>query len=159
MVQGHGLDRTHGILEDSEETGCGLDDERMGRHLTPPKAIGGMERRLADGAAVKFPNLDDQWISVDQIPGIAAQFSVHIVDQTRRAIEAQLLAPSQRHTHYGVETDEMVHVRMRNENLIGPQKTGRAERIVAPQVEQQRPLRPPDVHVDARDRKSTRLNS
>ena len=104
--------------------------ERMNGEIRLQKTVGGSECRVPDFLTIEFTDLNSQWIAVNQIPGVPAELTVHIVDQSRRTIEAKRFPASQRHSHDGIEPDEVVHVRMRDKNVVGPQQTGGAQRVV-----------------------------
>src|SRR6186713_1909272 len=65
-----------------------------------------------------------------------------------RTIEAKRFPASQSHTHDGIKSDEVIHVRMGDKDVVGPQKTGGAQRVVLSQVEEQCALRPSNFHID-----------
>ena len=130
MVQGHRLYGKHRIFHDGKEPGPRIYLERMNREIRLQKTVGGLECRAQDFLTTEFTDLNSQWIAVNQIPGVPAELTVHIVDQSRRTIEAKRFPASQRHSHDGIEPDEVVHVCMRDKNIVGPQKTGGAQRVV-----------------------------
>ncbi len=150
MVQGHRLYGKHRIFQDGKEPGPRIYSERMNGEIRLQKTVGGSECRVPDFLTVEFTDLNSQGIAVNQIPGVPAKLTVHIVDQSRRTIEAKRFSASQSHSHDGVEADEVVHVRMGDEEVAGPKQTRGAQRGVLPEVEKQRPFRPAHFHIDAR---------
>ena len=82
MVQGDRLDGKHRIFEHSKKAGVRMNHERMNRRRREHEAVRGVKRRLPNFCAVKFPNFDNQRIPIHQIPGVAAQLAVHVVDQS-----------------------------------------------------------------------------
>ena len=149
MVQGHGRHRKHGIFEDRKKTGALINGERTRDRTRREKTVGGVERHLPDFFSVEFANLNGQRIPVDEVPRVATQFPVHILYQPRRTVEAKRFAAAKRHPYDGIEADEVVHVGVGNEEVIGPQQASGPERIIMSEVEEQRPLGPADFHIDA----------
>src|SRR5262245_2201991 len=106
-----------------------------------------MEDSLPDFLPMEFVDLDRERVAVHQIPCIASQLSIHILYESGRSVEPKLLTPSQRDAHDSIKADEVVHVRMGNEDVVGSQQTGGTQGIVLSQVEEQRALRPSDFHI------------
>jgi hypothetical protein len=69
---------------------------------------------------VIFPDFDGQRISVNQIPGIAAEFALDILNKTRWTIYTEVFTTAQGNTNEAVKSDEVIHVRMRDENILCP---------------------------------------
>src|ERR1044071_3875295 len=106
MVQGHGRHSKHGIFEDRKKTGALINGERTRDWRGGKKTVRGVEAHVPDFFSVEFANLNGQRIAVDEVPGIAAQFAVHILDQPRRTVEAKRFAAAKCHPYDGIEADE-----------------------------------------------------
>ncbi len=93
--------------------------------------------------------IDREGVAIHEIPGIAPQLALHIVDQPGRAEEPERLAAPQGDTKNGVESDEMVHVCMRDKNFASPEQSGRSQTFVVPEIKEQGSLGPANLHIDA----------
>ena len=148
MIQGYGFNREHRIFEHREEQAAGgwcWNGCLLGR----PEAVACSERCLSNLTLVKLPNFDRERIAIHEIPGIAAQFAMDIVDQARRPEQSERLATPKRDAKDCVEPDEVIHVRMGDEDFSGPEQSGRPQVVVVPEVKEQGSLRPANFYVDA----------
>ena len=76
--------------------------------LSLAEPVGCAEQGPPDFMSVKLPDIKGQGITIDQIPCIALQFPLHIVDESWRAKESDGLASSQGYSKDCVEADEVV---------------------------------------------------
>jgi hypothetical protein len=99
---------------------------------------------------VKFACLNRQGIAIHQIPGVALQFSTDISNESRRTVQTERLPSAECNSKHPVKSNEVIHMRMRDEQIAGAKQAGRAQGLVLPQIEQQGPARPFDVDVETR---------
>jgi hypothetical protein len=99
---------------------------------------------------VELAHLDGQGIAVHEIPGIAAQLACDVGDEARRAVQRERFATAQGDAEHAVEADEVVHVRVGDEDLGRAQEPGRAQGRVVAQIEQEGAARPADLDVETR---------
>ncbi len=118
MVQRHGTDREHGILNHGKER-AGRRDGRSNprRRFAQAEPVGGEKRRGSSFMRMTFLNLDRKRIAVDEVPSIALQLPGHIGDEPRRAVKPESLPATQRDPQNSIEPDEMIHVRMGDEQI------------------------------------------
>ena len=84
MVQGDRAYGEHGIVED-RELACGrFRRERAGRLSIRAEPVDCAEQCPPDFLRVKLLDVEGQWIPVNQIPCVALQFAMHIVDKSGR---------------------------------------------------------------------------
>jgi hypothetical protein len=117
MVESHGLDEKSGFLENCKDVrmlagdwGLELTDERVSR----------MKVRRLDVGGVKFFDFDGQGIAVNQIPGIAPEFALDILNKAGWTIQSKMFASTKGHTNEPVKPDKVIHMCVRNENILRP---------------------------------------
>ena len=96
-----------------------------------------MKSRMMDRVGMKFFHLYGKRITIHQIPGVALKFSLNIGDQAGRAVDPQGRPAPKCDPQERIEADEVVHMSVRDENVLGTQETGRTQRVVLAQIEQQ----------------------
>jgi hypothetical protein len=90
--------------------GLELTDERVFR----------MKVRRLDVGGVIFLDFDGQRISVNQIPGIAPEFALDILNKAWWTIQSKVFASTQGNTNEPVKPDKVIHMCVRNENILRP---------------------------------------
>lgn len=117
MVEGHGPDEKSGFLENRKDVcmlardwGVELTDERVFRMKVGRLYIGG----------VKFLDFDVQRIAVNQIPGVAPEFALDILNKARWTIQSKVFASTQGNTNEPVKPDKVIHMCVGNENILRP---------------------------------------
>jgi hypothetical protein len=90
--------------------GLELTDERVFR----------MKVRRLDVGGVIFLDFDGQGIAVNQIPGIAPEFALDILNKAGWTIQSKVFASTKGHTNEPVKSDEVIHVGVRDENILRP---------------------------------------
>ena len=79
-----------------------------------------MKMRGLDVGRVKFFDLDGQRISINEIPRIAVEFAIDILNKTGWPIQSKVFASPQCDSNKTVEADKMIHMSMRDENILLP---------------------------------------
>jgi hypothetical protein len=92
-----------------------------GFELTEERVFRMKVSRLDVGGVI-FLDLDGQWVSVNQIPGIAAKFALDILNEAWWTIQSKVFATTQGHTNEPIKPDKVIHVRVRDKNILGPQE-------------------------------------
>jgi len=83
-----------------------------------------MKMSRLDVGGVIFLDLDGQRVTVNQIPGIAAKFAMDILNEAWWTMQPKVFSATQGHTNKPIKPNKVIHVRVRNENILG-WKTGR----------------------------------
>src|SRR6185312_11820562 len=147
MIQGHSFDSEHRIFQHGEERPVSVQCWNACL-LGGLKSITCSKQSLENLILVEFPNFDGEGIAIHEIPSIAAQFAMDIIDQARWTEQFDGFASSECDAKNSIKSYEMIYVCMGDENRAGPEQSGRSQSIVVPEVEEHGPLRPADVHVD-----------
>jgi len=79
-----------------------------------------MKIRGLNMRGVIFSGFDGQWISINQIPGIPAKFALNIFNKARWTMQSKMFATTQGYTNEPIKPDKVIHMRMRNENILRP---------------------------------------
>lgn len=108
-----------------------------------------LEKKPVESHVCGTPELDGEGVAIHEIPGIAAQFAMDIIDQAWWTEQFERLASSERDAKHSVKSDEMIHVCMGDENLAGSEQSGRSQSVVAPEIEKQCTFGPADLHIHA----------
>jgi hypothetical protein len=90
--------------------------------------------------SVEFFHANGQFtvITLDQIPGVGSKLMLDGVDNARRPMDAKRLLPPEQEPQQLVETGEMVHMPMRDEDVADAQKFARAKPPKIAKIEKQR---------------------
>ena len=91
---------------------------------------------------VKFVHFDGQGIAIHQIPRVPLQLSADIGNEPRRPVQPEGLVPAECDPEQTVKSNEVIHVCVRNEDVIGAKEMGGTEKVLLPQIEEQRSARP-----------------
>ena len=126
VIERHRLDGKHGIVEYSKAPTGVYGNKGFIRGAMALKSIGGEEGCAPDCVGMEFSHADAEGVAVHQIPSIALKFSLNIGDQAWRSVEPQGFAAAERDAQHRVEADEVVHVRVRDEDVAGAREAGRA---------------------------------
>ena len=119
------------------------------RSVVALESVGCEEGGALDCPLVEFLHGDGERVPIHEVPGIAMKFSLNIGDKAGRPVEVECFPASKGHAKQGVEPDEVVHVRVRDEDVAGTQEAGRAQGIVVPQIEEERAFGPAHLHEQA----------
>ena len=87
VIQRHGLHREHRIVEDREEGSVTMRPGRTIRLCRKQKTVACVEDGVSDGKGMDLMDLNAERVAVDEIPGVAPQFALHVVDEAGRAEE------------------------------------------------------------------------
>ena len=88
-------------------------------------------------------------IAVHQIPGIAAQFALNAIQDAGRPTQPQGLIPTQKHTQQSVESDEVIHMAVRDTHMAGPAQISGGEAVVMTEIEQNGPTFPAQLNIQS----------
>ena len=78
-------------------------------------------------------------VAIDQIPGVAGELASYVFDDAAGAEDFDLVVACEEDAQQMIEADEMVHVRVRNENLADLEEDGGRLTVDAAEIEQQGP--------------------
>ena len=87
MIQGDGTDGEHGLFRYGEDVRGGIRRDRANRLFTDLKSIRRMEEGLAHSERMELLHVDGERIPIDEIPRVAAELPLHIVDEPGRTEE------------------------------------------------------------------------
>ena len=90
-----------------------------GFELTEERVFRMKVSRLDVGEVI-FLDLDGQRVTVNEIPGIAAKFALDILNKAWWTMQPKVFSATQGHTNEPVKPDEVIHVRVRDENILCP---------------------------------------
>jgi hypothetical protein len=87
---------------------------------------------------IDFGNIDVQVIRVivDKVPGIRVYFSQDVAVESGRAEQVKLFLTSETESQKMIESDEMVHVRMRDKNCINLEDFARGQEMYISEIEE-----------------------
>jgi hypothetical protein len=84
------------------------------------KCVFRMKVSRLDVGGMKFFDCDGEGIPVNQIPGITLKFALDIFYKAWGTVQSKLFASTQCHTNEPVKPDKVIHVCVRNENVLSP---------------------------------------
>jgi hypothetical protein len=89
---------------------------------------------------MKLMGLDDErgLITVYEVPRVRRELMPHLLNEIRWAVQPHSGISAQANPQEMVETCEVIHVRMRNEDIAQPQELARGQSRDIANVEQQR---------------------
>lgn len=77
-------------------------------------------------------------IAIDEIPMIGEKLVMHVVDEAPWTVQVDLLLPPYEQSQQAIESDEVIHMRMRDKDVLEALNFARRERGDIAQVEQDR---------------------
>ncbi len=84
----------------------------------------------------------------DQIPGIGAELVLDVIEERGRPVEMDAPVPPQGDPEEVIETDEMVHVGVGNEDVVDLQEFTRRQEMEVAEIEKERLVPVLEIHVD-----------
>jgi hypothetical protein len=91
---------------------------------------------------MKFVCLDGQRIAIHQIPGVPLQLAADIGNETGWAVQPECLFSAQCDPKEAVKSNEVIHVRMGDKQIIGAKEPSGTEGIILTQIKEQCSARP-----------------
>src|SRR3990172_8735556 len=90
------------------------------RQVLAPEGLFAGKVRPSDPVGIDLKDLETQGVALDKVPGVASQLSLHVADDPRGPEEAQDAIATQDRSEEVIETDEVIEVGMRDEDLAHP---------------------------------------
>ena len=123
--------------------------ERPLADLLDAKAGHCVQAHAADAVRVHLVHVEDERISVDQVPRVARQLSGHVANDSRWTEQRHPGVTGKEQPNQPIEADEVVDVRVRNEDVRELEDLGGGEAVEPAEVELQRRTLPAQADVQA----------
>src|SRR5262249_17756666 len=119
-----------------------VDDRRSTRRLDGKRVPEPELRNTAFGGRYDLGHHEheDRRVTFGEIPAVGLQLVMHVVDESTRPIERDLLLPAGQNPQQAIEADEMVDMSMRHEHVVEAVNLSRRERRDIAEVEENRAL-------------------
>jgi len=127
--------------------------ERQGVQVTAREALARVELSAMQStvaAHLVHGETEINRVVLDEVPGECGQLVPDLLDEAGRSIERERARSSEAHAQEPVETEEVVHVGVRHENVAGAEQLARRECRDVSEVEEHGPPLEQHVHEQRR---------
>jgi hypothetical protein len=124
--------------------------KRTRRQIASRECLGAREARTSYGVNIDFKHLDVQGVILDEIPGVAPQFPIHVVNDARRTIEVKGAVPAEDCPEEMIKTDKVVQVGMGHEDIAHAEEFARWQAGERTQIKKESAPCPANPNVQGR---------
>jgi len=124
--------------------------KRTRRHLAPLERLCAGKVRSPHGVEIDLDDLNAQGIALDQVPGVAPQFPIHVVNDARRPIEVKGAVPAEDCPEEMIKTDKVVQVGMGHEDIAHAEELARWQAGERTQIKKESAPCPANPNVQGR---------